>query len=124
MRALLLDLLIFDSVFAWTLLGVTILAIVLVPKIFGVKLLNGLLFAQITLFFNASTIIAGMNTEYVSTDRGIHFFSVEFFFFSCRYSIYLLLFVIGVVFMCEFIYFFYVVFKHQFKKNKFPYCIC
>lgn len=84
----LLDLIVFDTAFAWTLLAITVLTISVMPRLFGVKWLNGLLFAQITLFFNATTIIAGLSTEAVPEDRGIHFFAVEFLFLAAMYAVY------------------------------------
>lgn len=84
----LLDLIVFDTAFAWTLLAITVLTISVMPRLFGVKWLNGLLFAQITLFFNAMTIIAGLSTEAVPEDRGIHFFAVEFLFLAAMYAVY------------------------------------
>ena len=84
----LLDLIVFDTAFAWTLLAITVLTISVMPRLFGVKWLNGLLFAQITLFFNAMTIIAGLSTEAVPGDRGVHFFAVEFLFLAAMYAVY------------------------------------
>lgn len=84
----LLDLIVFDTPFAWTLLSITVLAIVLMPKFFGAKWLNGLLFAQVTLFFNALTIIAGLSTNSITNERGIHFFVVEFLFLASMYAAY------------------------------------
>lgn len=84
----LLELIVFDTPFAWTLLAITVVAIVVMPKLFGVKLLNGLLFAQVTLFFNASTVIAGLSTEAVAPERGVHFFAVEFAFLAATYAVY------------------------------------
>jgi len=84
----LLDLIVFDTLFAWTFLTMTVLAIFLMPMLFGVKWLNGLLFAQITLLFNAIAIIAGLSTEAISDERGFHFFVVEFAFLAAMYSMY------------------------------------
>lgn len=84
----LLDLIVFDTAFAWILLAISVAAIVVTPKLFGVKLLNGLLFAQITLFFNAATVIAGLSSEAVPMERGIHFFAVEFAFLAAMYAVY------------------------------------
>jgi hypothetical protein len=84
----LLDLIVFDTAFAWTLLAITVVTISFTPKLFGLKWLNGLLFAQITLFFNATTIIAGLSTGMVPEDRGIHFFAVEFLFLAAMYAVY------------------------------------
>ena len=84
----LLDLIVFDTSFAWTLLTITVLAIFLIPRLFGVKWLNGLMFAQITLVFNAISIIAGLSTDSISNERGIHFFVVEFAFLAAMYAIY------------------------------------
>jgi hypothetical protein len=84
----LLDLIIFGTPFAWILLAITFLAIILIPQLFGIKTLNGLIFAQITLFFNAVPIIAGLSYEAVLVERGIHFFAVEFLFYVVIYAIY------------------------------------
>jgi hypothetical protein len=84
----LLDLIVFDTPFAWTLLTITVLAIVLMPSFFGVKWLNGLLFAQITLIFNAITIIAGLGTDAIPNELGFHFFAVEFAFLAAMYAMY------------------------------------
>jgi hypothetical protein len=84
----LLDLVVFDTPFAWMLLAITALAIVATPRLFGVKLLNGLVFAQITLLFNAVTIIAGLSTGAVPVERGAHFFIVEFSFLAAIYAVY------------------------------------
>jgi hypothetical protein len=84
----LLDLIVFDSAFAWMLLAITVLTISVIPRLFGVKWLNGLIFAQVTLFFNATTIIAGLSTGAVPDDRGVHFFCVEFLFLAGMYAVY------------------------------------
>lgn len=84
----LLDLIVLDTAFAWTLLAITVLAISVMPRLFGVKWLNGLLFAQITLVFNATTIIAGLSTDAVPHERGFHFFAVEFAFLAAIYAMY------------------------------------
>lgn len=84
----LLDLVVFDNVFAWTLFAVTFVGIAVIPKLFGVNLLNGLVLAQIMLLFNALPIIAGLSTDAISIERGIHFFGVEFVFLTVMYAIY------------------------------------
>jgi hypothetical protein len=84
----LLDLIVFDTWFAWTLLSITVLIILLMPRFFGVKWLNGLLFAQITLIFNATTIIAGLSNDVIPNGRGFHFFAVEFAFLAAMYAMY------------------------------------
>jgi hypothetical protein len=84
----LLDLIVFETVFAWTLLSIIVLAMGVMPRLFGVNWLNGLLFAQVTLFFNATTIIAGLSTENVQVGRGFHFFAVEFLFLAATYFVY------------------------------------
>lgn len=84
----LLELIVFDTVFAWALLAITVVGIIVTPKLFGVKLLNGLLFSQITLFFNATTVIAGLSTDAIPVERGIHFFAVEFAFLAAMYAVY------------------------------------
>jgi hypothetical protein len=84
----LLDLIVLDSAFAWMLLAITVLTISVIPRFFGVKWLNGLIFAQVTLFFNATTIIAGLSAGAVPDDRGIHFFCVEFLFLAGMYAVY------------------------------------
>ena len=84
----LLEVIVFDTPFSWTLLAITALSVVLVPRFFGVKMLNGLLFAQMTLFFNAIAIIAGLSNEAILVERAIHFFSVELLFFALIYATY------------------------------------
>lgn len=84
----LLDLLAFQSAFAWTLIVITLSAIIVIPRLFGLNYFNGLLFAQVTLFFNSTTIIAGLDSQAVSIDRGFHFYIIEFSFFALTFAAY------------------------------------
>lgn len=84
----LLALLAFDSVFSWLAIVATLIAIILIPKIFGVSWINGLLFAQATLFFTSLTTIAGLSTGGISERLGIHYFCIEFVFYIAMYAIY------------------------------------
>jgi hypothetical protein len=84
----LLDLIVFNTPFAWIVMTITVLAITLMPRLFRVNALNGLLFAQITLFFNAIPIIAGLSTKAILYERGIHFFAIEFLFLALIYATY------------------------------------
>jgi hypothetical protein len=84
----LLDLLVFQGVFSWSLIVITLLAIVLMPRLFGLNYLNGLVFVQFTLFFNATTIIAGLDSQAVDIDRGFHFYIIEFSFLALIFAAY------------------------------------
>lgn len=84
----LLDLIVIDTTFAWIILVITVLAIALLPRLFGVKWLNGLLYSQVTLLFNSIPIISGLSTDAIAVDRGIHFFAVEFVFLAAIYAMY------------------------------------
>ena len=84
----LLDLVVFDTPYAWILLGVTFVITFLIPGMFKVKLWNGLFFAQTTFFFSAATIIPGLSTGVITADRGIHFFIVETSFLVAIYAVY------------------------------------
>lgn len=84
----LLDLLVFHNVATWVILVITMLVIVAMPRFFGLNYLNGLLFSQITLFFNATTIISGLETEAVNIGRSLHFYLIEFSFLTLIFLIY------------------------------------
>jgi len=84
----LLDLLSFQSTFTWWLIGITLVAIIGMPRLFGLNYLNGLLSAQITLFFNAATIIAGLDSRAVTAGRGLNFYIIEFSFFALTLAAY------------------------------------
>lgn len=84
----LLDLLVFQSIFAWMLIFVTIIMILVMPRLFGLNYITALLYPQFTLLFNAATIIAGLDTEAVSIGRGIHFYIIEFSFLALIFAVY------------------------------------
>ena len=84
----LLELLIFKSAFSWVLIGVTLLALFGIPRLMGLRYLNGMLNAQITLFFTTLTIVGGMDAELVDADRVVHFFAIEFGFLIAILLIY------------------------------------
>ena len=76
----LLELLIFKSFFSWALIVAATMALVFLPRLLGLSYLNGMLNAQITLFFNILAIVGGMDSDLVDLDRVIHFFIIEFLF--------------------------------------------
>jgi hypothetical protein len=84
----LLDLLVFQGVFSWSLIVITLSAMIVLSRLFGLNYLNGLLHAQVMLFFNATTIIAGLDSEAVSIGRGFHFYIIEFSFLALTFSTY------------------------------------
>lgn len=84
----LLDLLVFQSALSWVLIGITLLAIVTMPRLFGLNFFNGLVYSQFTLFFNATTIIAGLESQVVGIDRGFHFYFIEFSFLALTFAAY------------------------------------
>ena len=84
----LLDVIVFQTVFSWALLAVTLLSIVLTPRVFGLNYLTGLLYAQVTLLFNVVPIISGLDTEAIGIGRGFHFYIIEFSFFALTLFIY------------------------------------
>jgi hypothetical protein len=84
----LLDLLVFQSTFSWSLIILTFLAIAVMPRLFGLNYMNGLLLAQLMLFFNATAIIAGLDSQAVGVGRGFHFFIIEFSFLALAFSAY------------------------------------
>jgi hypothetical protein len=84
----LLDLLVFQSAFSWALIVITLSAIIVIPRLFGINYFNGLLFAQVTLFFNSTTIIAGLESQAVSIDRAFHFYLIEFSFLVLTLAVY------------------------------------
>lgn len=84
----LLDLLVFQSTFAWALIVLTVVLIGVIPRLFGLNYITGLLYPQFTLFFNATTIIAGLDSQAVSIYRGFHFYIIEFSFLALMFAIY------------------------------------
>lgn len=84
----LLELLIFKSTLAWVLVGSTMLALLFLPRLLGLSYLNGMLNAQITLFFNVLTVVGGMDAGLVDDDRVTHFFLIEFSFLIAILSVY------------------------------------
>lgn len=87
----LLDVIVFQTVFSWALLAVTVLVMVLMPRLFGLNYLNGLMYAQMTLLFNVVPIISGLDAETVSIGRGFHFYIIEFLFFALIFAAYRIL---------------------------------
>lgn len=84
----LLDLLVFQSAFSWSLIAITLLGIVVIPRLFGLNYFNGLSYSQFTLFFNATTIIAGLDSEFVGVYGGLHFYIIEFLFLALTFAAY------------------------------------
>lgn len=84
----LLDLLVFQSIFSWMLIFITIMMIVVMPRLFGLNYITALVYPQFTLFFNATTIIAGLDSDAVSIDRGFHFYIIEFSFLALTFAVY------------------------------------
>ncbi len=74
----LLELLIFKSALAWVLMGASLLVLVFLPKLLGLNFLNGMLNAQITLFFNILTMVGGLDADLIDSGRIVHFFVIEF----------------------------------------------
>lgn len=87
----LLDVIVFQTVFSWALLAVTVLVTVLMPRLFGLNYLNGLMYAQMTLLFNVVPIISGLDAETVSIGRGFHFYIIEFLFLALIFAAYRIL---------------------------------
>jgi hypothetical protein len=84
----LLALVAFDDAFAWMSVVFILFLIFVIPKFFNLNYFNGLLLTQITLFFNSTTIIAGLSSGVVSIERALHFFVVELSFFILVYAVY------------------------------------
>lgn len=76
----LLDLVDLQSAFTWFWTFATLGAIVAIPRWLGLNKLNALAYAQMTLAFNAITVIGGQQAEMVDAGRSIHFFFTEFAF--------------------------------------------
>ncbi len=74
----LLELLVFKSALAWALMGTSLLVLFTLPKLLGLSVLNGMLNAQITLFFNVLTMIGGLDAGLIDAGRIVHFFMIEF----------------------------------------------
>lgn len=84
----LLSLLTFDTFASWLVILLVFLLIITIPRLFHVDWLNGLLLAQVTLFFTSLTTIAGLSNGVISLQLGIHFFSVEYIFYIVEYALY------------------------------------
>jgi len=84
----LLDVIVFQTAFSWVFLVIVLLVIMAVPRLFGLNYLTGLIFAQMTLFFNAVPIISGLDTQAIDIGRGIHFFIIEFSFLALVFAAY------------------------------------
>lgn len=84
----LLDLVTLNSGTSWLLLVGTLMLIFAVPRLFGLRLLTALVYAQITLAFNAVTIIAGFDTGALDIGRALHFYANEFGFLVLTFAAY------------------------------------
>lgn len=78
----LLELVDLQSAFTWFWTLATLAAIVAIPRWFGLNAFNALAYAQMTLAFNALTIIGGQQAEMVDAGRTVHFFLTEFGFLA------------------------------------------
>lgn len=76
--AALLELLIFKSALSWALMGASLVALFALPKLMGLGVLNGMLSAQVTLFFNILTMVGGLDAGLIDGRRIVHFFTIEF----------------------------------------------
>ena len=74
----LLQLLIFKSPLAWLLMGASLLALLGLPRLLGLRTMNGMINAQITLFFNVLVMVGGMDAGLIDAGRMTHFFVLEF----------------------------------------------
>jgi hypothetical protein len=77
----LLSLVVLDGAAVWLEIFAVLGFIVSIPKLFGLNFANALAYAQMTLAFNAITIIGGREAELVDLSRTVHFFVIEFAFF-------------------------------------------
>lgn len=84
----LLDVIVFETIFSWVLFVITLLAIVLMPRLFRLNYLTGLLYAQMTLVFNVLPIISGLDTNDIGISRGFHFYIIEFSFLVLIFATY------------------------------------
>ena len=71
-----------ESLSAWLGMFCALAGILLLPRLFGLKTLNALIYAQMTLAFNAVTIVAGYSTDLLAGERALHFFLTEFGFLA------------------------------------------
>ncbi|WP_077036105.1 hypothetical protein [Pelomonas sp. KK5] len=84
----LLDLLLFKSALSWILIATALATMMLMSRAFGLNIANGLINAQITLFFNVLVVVGGMDAGLVADDRVLHFFLVEFGFLAAIMMVY------------------------------------
>lgn len=84
----LLDLVAFENALAWFWIVATILIIVMLPRLFGLRYVNALAYAQMTLAFNCVPTIAGQTSGLIDIGRTLHFFATEFAFFSLTCWVY------------------------------------
>ena len=84
----LLELLIFKSALSWVLMGASLVVLLGLPRLMGLNLLNGMLYAQITLFFTMLTMVGGVDADLVDAGRMVHFFVIEFGFLVAILLIY------------------------------------
>lgn len=84
----LLDLLVLESMLTWGYVIATLALTVALPRWFGLNTLNALAYAQMTLIFNAITIIAGQGSGLIDFNRSMHFFVTEFGFLAITCVIY------------------------------------
>jgi hypothetical protein len=84
----LLDLVVLESVLTWGCVIATLALTVALPRWFGLNTLNALAYAQMTLIFNAITIIAGQGSGLIDFNRSMHFFLTEFGFLAITCAIY------------------------------------
>ena len=84
----LLSLVIVTSPASWLLLVATMAALIAIPRLFGMHYFTGLAYAQMTLTFNAVTIVAGLENDAVTPARAVHFYVVEFAFLVLVFAAY------------------------------------
>jgi hypothetical protein len=84
----LFTLLILDTPSAWAAILLTLFIIIVIPRLFCINWLNGLILSQITLFFTSLTTIGGLSSGRLSAQLGLHFFSIELLFCLATYALY------------------------------------
>jgi len=81
----------FDGTSTWFQIAATILVIVAIPKLLGLRTLNGMLNAQVTLLFNCITMLGGLNAGLVGWKDITHFVVIEFSFWIAILHVYKLI---------------------------------
>jgi len=76
-----IDLLIFNEVWNKISIGIVLLILIVLPVFIGLKLFNGMLNAQVTLFFNSYVMVGGFGSGVIGLEQIAHFFIIEFGFF-------------------------------------------